>query len=325
MSKFSDYLYESEFRLFSKRRKAAATSSRGVLNHKKTIFFIVALLAIPVIHWIIFWLFINFQSIILAFQDPLTGKFTFDNFKIFWGDLTNPTSTNVLGLALKNTFLYFGSSVFIVLPISLFIAYFLYKKIPGYKFFRIIFFIPAIISGTALVTAFSVAINPGGFFAELLDALGIHTSVHGLLGTKETATYTILFYTIMTSFTTNVLLFQGAMTRVPGEVLESAKLEGCSPFREVIEIIFPLIWPTFATQLIFTMTGLFTASGPILLFDPENTVETMTISYWIFSKSLMGSDYYNIVSCTGLCFTIAGFPIIMLVRNLTDKIKAVEY
>lgn len=325
MSRLGNYLYESEFRLFNKRRKAAATSTKGVLNHKKTVFFIVALLAIPVVHWLIFWLFINLQSILLAFQDPLTGDFTWENFKIFWGDLTNPTSTNVLGLAVKNTLLYFGSSIFIVLPISLFIAYFLYKKIPGYKVFRIIFFLPAIISGTALVTAFSVAVNPGGLFAEILEKIGFDISVHGLLGTKETATNTILFYTIMTSFTTNVLLFQGAMTRVPGEVLESAKLEGCSPFREVIEIIFPLIWPTFATQLIFTMTGLFTASGPILLFDPENNLETMTISYWIFSKSLMGSDYYNIVSCTGLCFTIAGFPIIMLVRWLTDKIKAVEY
>lgn len=324
-----DYLYEREFRAFSKKRKAKATSTKGVLNHRKTAFFIVSLLCIPVLHWLIFWLFVNFQSIILAFQSPLDGSFTLDNFNQFWEKLTAPVG-NILGLALKNTLLYFGSSILIVLPISLVIAYFLYKKIAGYRFFRIIFFLPAIISGLALVTAFSALISPTGPIMTFIKSLGIPVDPQGLLGNKSTATGTILFYTIFTGFTTNVLLFSGAMSRVPTEVLESARLEGCSPFRELVEIIFPLIWPTFSTQLIFTMTGIFTASGPILLFDPNNKLDTITISYWIFREAYGkfgggGVSAYNIVSCTGLCFTLAGFPIIMLARKLTDKVKAVEY
>lgn len=330
MNKISNYFYEREFKSFSKRRTARTRSTKGVLNHKKTVFFIVSLLFIPIINWLVFWLFVNIQSIILAFQSPLDGHFTFDNFKLFWDNLTTPVN-NVLGLALRNTAIYFSASVIIILPLSLVIAYFLYKKIWGYKFFRIIFFLPAIISSVALVTAYSTLIAPNGPIMRTLQNMGFHINPSGLLGDKKTATWTILFYTIMTSFTTNVLLFSGAMSRVPSEVLESAKLEGCSPFRELVEIIFPLIWPTFSTQLVFTMTGLFTASGPILLFDPLNKQGTITLSYWIFREAYGsglgggGVASYNIVSCTGLCFTLIGFPIIMLVRKLTDKIDAVEY
>jgi ABC-type sugar transport system permease subunit len=341
MGKISNFFYEHEFKAFSRKRTAEARSTKGVLNHKKTAIFIISLLILPILNWLVFWLFINAQSITMAFQDPLKGTFTLGLFKDFWNRLTTPIN-NELGLATLNTFLYFGSTIIIVLPLSLIIGYFLYKKIPGYKFFRIIFFLPAIISGLALVTSFEQVISPGGPIMTFVDNIGLKDFLmnnlgieerfftQGLLGNKETATPTILFYSIMTSFTTNVLLFSGAMSRVPTEVLESAKLEGCSPFRELIEIIFPLIWPTFSTQLIFTMTGIFTASGPILLFDPNNQQNTITISYWIF-KSVMGGDFgggahnYNIVACAGLCFTLAGFPIIMLARSLTDKISAVEY
>ena len=328
MGKFADYFYEREFRTFSKKRTAEARSTRGVLNRRNTTIFIISLLIIPIINWLVFWLFINGQSILMAFQNPLTGEFTWDLFKQVWERLTAPGG--VLGIALKNTLLYFSSTIFIVLPLSLVIAYFLYKKIPGYRFFRVIFFLPAIISGMALVVAYSELISPQGPIMTFLKSIGIPVSPYGLLGRPETATPTILFYTIMTSFTTNVLLFSGAMSRVPNEVLESARLEGCSQFRELVEIIFPLIWPTFSTQLIFTMTGLFTASGPIMLFDPNNNLQTITISYWIFQQSsgLFGGggvSAYNLVSCTGLCFTLAGFPIIMGCRKLTDKINAVEY
>ncbi|MFR6641461.1 MAG: hypothetical protein ACLUSP_09190 [Christensenellales bacterium] len=37
------------------------------------------------------------------------------------------------------------------------------------------------------------------------------------------------------------------MARVPDSVLEAAKLDGCKPFREIVQLILPLIWPTLST------------------------------------------------------------------------------
>ena len=100
--------------------------------------------------------------------------------------------------------------------------------------------------------------------------------------------------------------------------------------RELITILFPLIWPTFSTQIIFAMTGLFNSSGPILLFTGGN-YDTSTISFWIF-KQMYGSDgmgpsggAYNLVSATGLCCTLIGVPLVLLARKLVEKIDSVEY
>ena len=91
-------------------------------------------------------------------------------------------------------------------------------------------------------------------------------------------------------------------------------------------IIFPLIWPTVSTQIVFAFTGLFTASGPILLFGTDGQYETMTISYWIFKGVYSGRESaYNFVSATGLVFTIVGVPVILFVRWLMEKIPTVEY
>jgi len=251
--RINDFVYKREHKIFEKKHDTGT-----VLDKKKTVFFIVAMLLIPIINWLVFWFYINIQSIALAFQNPRTNEFTWENFEWFWENLTSDGGQ--IRIALKNTLMYFTATIFIVLPLSMVIAYFFYKKIMGYRIFRIIFYLPAIISGTALVTAYLDLISCGNIWDMFINLFGKSVPADGYLLDGKTANKVILFYTIFTSFTGNVLLFSGAMSRVPTEVLESAKLEGCGPFRELIELIFPLIWPTFATQLVFTMTGIFTAS-----------------------------------------------------------------
>ena len=299
---------------------------RGFFNQRTL--FIVTILAVPVLNWLIFWLFVNVQTIALAFRDARTDALTLKNFVTFWNDLTTPVGNSV-GVALKNTLIYFATDMLIKLPLSLAIAYFIYKRIKGYKFFRIVFYLPAIISGVVMVTAYTKIIDPNGPLDSIIKLFGGKIPPYGLLGHKDTATAAIVGYYIWTGFTTNVLLFSGAMSRLPLEILESAKLEGCGPWKEITKIVFPLIWPTVTTVIIFTLTGIFNAGGPILLFGADQ-YETTTISYWIF-KQLYGDGIqggtgnYNVVSCTGLCFTMVGVPIIMTIRWLLERRESAEY
>ncbi len=323
--KVNDFIYETNRKLFySKGRKV----SKNINSKRDKLFFIWVLLALPVIHWLVFWLYINIQTIVLAFQHQRTGAFTLTNFVTVWDRITSPIN-NDIGISLLNTLKYFGATIFITIPICLVISFFFYKKILFYKGFRIIFYLPAIISGMVYVTAYTEFIDPNGPLGAIMNAIGKPLPAFGLLASKETATTTIIVYVILTSFTTNVLLFSGGMARIPIDVIESAKLEGCGPLRELVSIVFPLIWPTFSTQMIFTMTGIFNATGPILLFT-SGKYETSTIAFWIFKQvygdgNMGGTGAYNLVSCAGLCFTIIGVPLILIARKLVEKVDSVEY
>ena len=46
--------------------------------------FVFTLLVFPIIQWLVFWLYLNFSSILMAFQDPITEEFTFYNFELFF-------------------------------------------------------------------------------------------------------------------------------------------------------------------------------------------------------------------------------------------------
>ena len=102
-------------------------SKNGPFNKRGQTIFIIVMLALPVIQWLIFWLYVNLQSIMLAFKDMRTGEFTFINFITFWKELTKPKGD--IGIAIKNTMLYFLTSMVVVIPISTFISYFIYKRI----------------------------------------------------------------------------------------------------------------------------------------------------------------------------------------------------
>ena len=127
------------------------------------------------------------------------------------------------------------------------------------------------------------------------------------------------------------VVIYGCMTRVPLEVLEAAKLDGCTSFKELTSIILPLILPTICTVITITCTNVFSASGPILLFT-RGACNTTTIAYWIFAKVYgdgvsggTAKSNYNIVSCAGLCFTLVGAPLIMGIRRLMEKLPTAEY
>ena len=287
---------------------------------KRTLF-IASILAIPIIHWLVFWLYVNFNSILLAFKLP-NGNWSIETIRQVINELAEPSSD--LGIALKNTLSYFIKDV-IMLFWQLIIAYMFYKKIAGYKFFRIVFYLPAIISSVTMVTMFRAIIGSEGVIAGLFERADM--VFPKLLRDSRYATKTIMFFTIWIGWGGEMLVLGGAFERIPAEVLEAAKLDGVSPVGELAKLIVPMIWPTISTLLILYATGLFNASGPIFLFGTKGSYETWTLSYWIFHKVLYGgSGQYNAVSAMGVLFTCIGVPIVMFVSWLFDKvIPAVEY
>ena len=288
--------------------------------------FIVCILAIPILNWLVFWLYVNISSIFLAFQelDPFTGtqKWSMGNFEKLWEQITGDGD---LLLSLKNTGLYFLSGLLITMPLSLFISYFLSKKIFGYQFYRVVFYLPCIITPVILTSLYDQMLSPRGPIAKIFEKLFISYPLNGPLYIQGSTlpTIMIIIYTILTGFGGDMLIFSGAMSRIPTEVYESAKLDGCGPIREVFTIVMPLIWSTISTKIVLLMSGIFAASGPIMLLVTDN-YNTKTVAFWIYNIVQKGLDV-NLVAMAGLCFTLIIIPIIFGVRALMDKFGNVEY
>lgn len=289
--------------------------------------FIAVMLAVPLTNLVIFYFAVNINSVLMAFQENLGGKTVWSGYQFTRLFKELGMSDFIITEAIRNTLVFFLLGLLIINPLSLLLAYFLYKKIIGYRIFRFVFFLPSIISATVLTALYKQLIAPGGVVALVVEALGGSVPLLGYLATEGTALTAIVIYTLWTGFGVNIILFNGAMTRIPEEVMEYARLDGVGSGRELVQIIIPLIWPTLSTIITFAFVGIFTASGPILLFT-KGQYGTYTISFWIYDLVQGVNKVINLeyASAVGLFFTLIGAPIVLIVRMLINKaVDAVEY
>ncbi len=271
------------------------------------------IMALPAIYGIFKYIAVNGYSILLAFSDgdPFKTPFTMRNFRMFFKDMQG---NGILALALENTLKYF-----LVGNIQQFLcyvaAYFLYKKIPGHKFFRFALYLPCLIAPVITTAIFMELIRVGGPLYKMMDSLfGIQ--FHNLLSRPETATNTIITYMFLSGIGTSYLIFLGAMNRIPKEVIEAGRLDGCSTWKEFWSIVFPMTFGTYATFLLMGLCGVFAASGPIL-YMTQGAADTTTLGYWLFTQ-VMG-DSYNYPAAVGLVFTLLGIPILLITRYIVNK------
>lgn len=152
---------------------------------------------IPLAMMIISWVFINGQSVVMAFQHEYEG-WGFQNFKDLYADFTDPYKSNNLLQTVLNTLTYFVCQEFIGIPLSLFVSYFIYKRISGYKAFRVIFYLPSIIPAMVFVTGFQQILAPDGVFERVVSVLGVELPRYGLLQTEYTARTTLICYVART-------------------------------------------------------------------------------------------------------------------------------
>ena len=131
------------------RKKAKTMKKR---RFSETLFVYCAI-ALPLLQFLIFYVAVNINSIFLAFQsyDYGLGRYQFlgfDNFIEFFSDIIHEP---VLLISIRNSAILYACTLFIAMPLGVCFYYFVYKKIPLSGFFKIILFMPSIISSIVTV------------------------------------------------------------------------------------------------------------------------------------------------------------------------------
>ena len=228
-------------------------------------------ITVPIIHFFVFYIGQNYFSFYLAFtrfvgisadgQDVYRGSL--QNFVAVWNMLKNADSGMVI--ALKNTGILFVVHV-AQLVFNFIIAYTFSRNLRGAKIFRVMIFLPTIISGIVLSVAVKNMFAPDGPISVLIMRAG-GEGLPDFFHDDRMAYPALLVYCVWVGFYQNLLIMEGAIRRVPEEVLESGRLDGIkNSFQELYLLIIPIMWDTISTLIILNVCSLFTISAPILLF-----------------------------------------------------------
>ena len=295
----------------------------NIANHtsrrrtRKKRVFICLMLAFPVLQFLVFWVFVNFNSIVLAFQNHEGFNdvgFTLKHFADFFTDFVAPQSD--ICQSVINSLWLFPVGNFVSLPLSLILSYILFKKVPGSSFFRVVFFLPSVISSIVMVSVFKSVIAVDGPVDYIFRFFGSEAPMW--LADDRFAFPTILFYTVWFGLGFNIVLLSSATGRIPQDIFEYDRLEGVSLACELTRIVLPLIWPTITTMFVINTAGVFTTVGPIILMT-NGQYKSGTIAFYIFNQVKYGGSY-NYPSAVGLVFTAVAMPLVLGVKYLFEKI-----
>jgi ABC-type sugar transport system permease subunit len=292
------------------------------INVERVLF--ILLFTVPsVVYFLVFYVFINLNSFVMAFQTTKQGvvHWTLEHFSLFFEQIGSGDSE--LAIAFRNTFITFiiGNVMFVI---SFFVSYFLYKKIANYNVFRIIFFLPGLVSGTIVSSIFMRIVGVDGPIAPIVQRIFDLEYVPTMLADPQFANWVIWGNMIWLSFPGNMILFGGTLSRLPESVLEQAKLDGVNWVQEAVRIIIPIIWPMISLMLVMSIAGIFGASGSIFLLT-KGQYGTQTVSNWMFMQvyNTVGnpdvSNAYNYLSAVGLLLTVVSFAISMAVRRIANS------
>lgn len=289
------------------------------LNSRRKMLFYAALMALPCLQFIIFWVCVNANSILLAFRTYDYDKgflwAGFDNFaKIF----QNFGAVEYLQASIKNSLIVYSFSLLLGTPLSVLFAFYLSKKRHLSGLFKTVLFLPHILSSLIMVILFKYLVDRAipGVYEQITGK-----AMQGLLANMDTTFTIIVFYNIWTGFGTSTMMYLGAMNGISDSVVEAAELDGITPLQEVWYITVPLIWPTFTTFVVVGFTGLFTNQINLYNFygdDAEYRYYTFGYYLYVSIKNASVSEY-PYLAAMGLLLTAVAAPLTLLLRKGLDR------
>lgn len=237
------------------------------------------------------------------------GKMTFiglDNYKELF-------TSKAIGFwkALGNSLLLAGLSVFVQLPLSLWLALKLGKGIKGERGFLSIYFMPVLISTVVIGQLWLKIYNPDyGILNVALRGMGLDNLAKIWLGKKETALGACFVPILWQYVGYHMLLMYAGVKSVPPELREAAMLDGASEGQVNRHIVLPYIKPILKISVIFAVTGslksfdliyVLTNGGPLHATEVPSTL--MINMLFLRNRYGMGSTIAILLIL--LCFAFA--------------------
>lgn len=297
------------------------------MNRRKgRVGYIVACIAPAIILFTIFMII----PTINVFRMSLYKWGGFSNNKTFVG-LTNFTKlfTDIKFYgSFQNSILLIVIVTIVTMALALIFAGILSRmKIKGQNFFRIIFYIPNILSIVVIAAIFSAIYDPNNGMLNSILGIFRGKGVDPILwlGDQKIVIYSIAIAMIWQAIGYYMVMYMASMASVPDSLYESAGLEGASEIKQFFQITLPLIWTNIRTTLTFfiisTINLSFLLVRALTNGGPDGATEVF-LSY-MYRQAYTNSSYgYGMA--IGVVVFLFSFALAALV-NFVTKREPIEF
>lgn len=236
---------------------------------------------------VIFFFIPFFQTIGLSFFD-----YTFDIYNPAFSGFDNYINlfkTPIFYKVLFNTFLYLVGAVPFLVIFPLFLAILINQKIKGVTLYKILIYLPVIVSIVVAAIAFKWLYADQGILNYFMNLFNLKSV--GWLTDPKYALWSVVIVTIWKGIGYYMIIYLAALMSVPKELYEACDIDGANFIQKHLVVTIPHIMPTIAlvstisaisAMKVFAEIYVMTKGGPLN--------SSKTIVYYIYERAFENLD-----------------------------------
>jgi ABC-type sugar transport system permease subunit len=262
-----------------------------------------------------FHIFPVFSAIYTSLNKGAINKFVFVGLDNYTRALNSPDFWKSLG----TTFTYTLLTIPFTILLGLFFAYLLFQVKKGRGVYRVVYFLPYVISTVGSSIVWAVIFDPSsGLANQILKFLGIHplrwliepSGIFQAIGSSAGLTQApliegpalalvaIAIFTIWQTMGYDIIIFMAGLSNIPTELYEAARIDGAGPVQLFRYITIPLLAPTTFFIIVISVIGSLQSFNQIFAMNsaaaqrlggPLGSTNTLTV--YMFDQLYSFSNY----------------------------------
>lgn len=249
-----------------------------------------------------------FQTIIYSFQDyskdiynPVFG--TLSNYKTL---MASPIFTK----SILNTFYFLLLTTPFLVVFPLFLAILINQKIRGKTLYKLIIYLPVVVSIVVVAIAFKWLYAPNGLLNYFMEVLNLPAV--DWLSSPKVAMASVAMVTVFKGIGYYMMIYLASLMSVPKELYEAAEIDGASEFRKHITVTIPHLMPTIALVSTISAISALKVFVEIYVMTKGGPLDsTKTVVYYIYERAFENLDIgLASAACVVLLLIVMVFSII---------------
>jgi ABC-type sugar transport system permease subunit len=198
------------------------------------------------------------------------------------------------------------------------------------RFYRLVFFIPPVLSEVVVGLIWNWILNPEqqngqyiGFLNHLLYTTGFPQLVHNWLGDPHTALTTIAIVNSWKGFGWGFIMLLAGLQTIDRQLYEAAMIDGANTWKTFMNVTIPLMMPVILVVVILTILGCMQVFVLILSMVNEGLVNHTDVPVLRILSAMSATNRFGYACAEAVNFGAILVGVSFITKKISDMAKQV--
>ncbi len=202
------------------------------------------------------------------------------------------------------------------------------REIRMKRFYRVVFFIPPVLSEVVVGILWNWILDPGlqngqhiGLLNHLLYTSGLPNLIHNWLGDPKTALTTIAIVHSWKGFGWGFIMLLAGLQTIDKQLYEAARVDGAGAWKTFTNVTVPMMLPVILVVVILTILGSMQVFVLILSMVNKGLVFHTEVPVTRILSSMSGTNRFGYACAQAVIFGAILVGVSFVVKKLSDRMK----